>query len=654
MKMNYRIAQWLALLALSTLTPQFTTLFAQGTAFSYQGRLDVGGNPANGSYDIQFMLYATNLNGSPVAGPVTNLATAVSNGLFSSAVDFGPGVFSGTEYWLDLAVRTNGGGAFTELTPRQAVTPAPYAIFATSAGNVPGLVVQPNADGAPNVVAGSPVNFVESGVVGATVGGGGATNYIGSALINSVSGNFGTVSGGAQNSARGAYATVGGGYTNTAGFEATVGGGYDNTASGENATVGGGVNNIASSFWATVGGGVNNIASGEDATVGGGQGNSVSDNFGTVSGGAQNAASGAYATVGGGANNTTSNMWATVGGGYYNTASGTEATVGGGNYNTASTSFATVGGGTLNTASGGSATVGGGYGNTASNEWATVGGGTDNIASGQNATVGGGEENIASTTFAIVGGGAQNTASGGAATVGGGNGNTASGGSATVGGGYYNTATNEWATVGGGYYNTATNNYATVPGGCLNLAGGQYSFAAGYNAHAVNSGAFVWSDGTGTATPSTVANQFVARASGGFVFYSSTLSAGVSLAAGGGSWSSLSDRNAKDHLTPVNSQTVLAQVAALPLTTWSYKTEPGVRHVGPMAQDFYNAFGVGEDDKHITEVDEGGVALAAIQGLDQKLKEKDGEIQNLKQQNDSLAERLNELEALVKQLATQK
>ncbi len=195
MKMTYRIARWLALLALSTLTPQFTTLFAQGTAFSYQGRLDVGGNPANGSYDIQFTLYATSLSGSPVAGPVTNLTTAVSNGLFSSTVDFGPGVFSGTECWLDLAVRTNGGGAFTELTPRQGVAPAPYAIFATSAGNVPGLVVQSNADGAPNVVAGSPVNFVGSGVVGATIGGGGATNYSGSALINSVSGDFGTVAG---------------------------------------------------------------------------------------------------------------------------------------------------------------------------------------------------------------------------------------------------------------------------------------------------------------------------------------------------------------------------------------------------------------------------------------------------------------------------
>src|SRR6202030_1926600 len=62
----------------------------------------------------------------------TNTATAGSNGLFTVTMDFGPGVFTGTNYWLDVAVRTNGGGAFTELTPRQPLTPTPYAIYAES------------------------------------------------------------------------------------------------------------------------------------------------------------------------------------------------------------------------------------------------------------------------------------------------------------------------------------------------------------------------------------------------------------------------------------------------------------------------------------------------------------------------------------------
>jgi len=60
---------------------------------------------------------------------------------------------------------------------------------------------------------------------------------------------------------------------------------------------------------------------------------------------------------------------------------------------------------------------------------------------------------------------------------------------------------------------------------------------------------------------------------------------------------------------------VLAKVAALPISEWSYNSERGVRHVGPMAQDFYAAFRVGEDDRHITSIDEDGVALAAIKAL---------------------------------------
>ena len=65
----------------------------------------------------------------------------------------------------------------------------------------------------------------------------------------------------------------------------------------------------------------------------------------------------------------------------------------------------------------------------------------------------------------------------------------------------------------------------------------------------------------------------------------------------------------------IDDAAVLDKVAALPISRWSYKSEHGVRHVGPMAQDFYAAFKVGEDDKHITSIDEDGVALAAINAL---------------------------------------
>ena len=113
-----------------------------------------------------------------------------------------------------------------------------------------------------------------------------------------------------------------------------------------------------------------------------------------------------------------------------------------------------------------------------------------------------------------------------------------------------------------------------------------------------------------------------------------------------------SDRNAKENFMPVAAEQVLAKVASLPVAEWNYKTDPaGQKHLGPMAQDFQAAFGLnGGDDKHISVVDEGGVALAAIQGLNQKLNEKDSEIQNLKQQNESLEKRLDDLEQAVKSL----
>jgi len=125
---------------LSTLNAQLSTCSAQGTAFLYQGRLNDGGNPAGGIYDLRFTIYdSTNIPGNVIAGPLTNSATAVSNGLFTVTLDFGPGVFTGLDRWLDIGVRTNGSlNAYTVLVPRQHLTPVPYAIFATTASNLSG------------------------------------------------------------------------------------------------------------------------------------------------------------------------------------------------------------------------------------------------------------------------------------------------------------------------------------------------------------------------------------------------------------------------------------------------------------------------------------------------------------------------------------
>jgi len=106
----------------------------------YQGRLNDGGSPANNNYDLRFALYNAPTNGNAISAPQTNFAVAVTGGLFTTNLDFGP-VFTGTNYWLSIGVRTNGDtNAFTLLWPRQPLLPVPYAIFATTASNLSGTL----------------------------------------------------------------------------------------------------------------------------------------------------------------------------------------------------------------------------------------------------------------------------------------------------------------------------------------------------------------------------------------------------------------------------------------------------------------------------------------------------------------------------------
>jgi hypothetical protein len=105
-----------------------------------------------------------------------------------------------------------------------------------------------------------------------------------------------------------------------------------------------------------------------------------------------------------------------------------------------------------------------------------------------------------------------------------------------------------------------------------------------------------------------------------------------------------SDRNAKENFKSVSPQEVLDKVAALPITTWNFKNLKDGRHMGPMAQDFYATFGLGSGETTITSVDPDGVALAAIQGLNQRLEAKS---QRLEAENAELKSRLDKLERLL-------
>ncbi len=101
-----------------------------------------------------------------------------------------------------------------------------------------------------------------------------------------------------------------------------------------------------------------------------------------------------------------------------------------------------------------------------------------------------------------------------------------------------------------------------------------------------------------------------------------------------------SDRNAKNSIVAVDAQSILDKLATLPIAHWQYNDTPGVRHIGPMAQDFYATFGVGETPTGITAIDRDGVALAAIQALNQKLEEKDALIQQLAERLAALEKRI--------------
>src|SRR6185295_4989442 len=97
--------------------------------------------PANGAYDLQFAVYdsATPAGSLRIGNTVTNTAVGVASGLFTVTLDFGTNVFTGTARWLDIGVRTNGIVAtFTALSPRQPLTPTPYAIFAGNASSLGG------------------------------------------------------------------------------------------------------------------------------------------------------------------------------------------------------------------------------------------------------------------------------------------------------------------------------------------------------------------------------------------------------------------------------------------------------------------------------------------------------------------------------------
>ena len=699
------------------------TTFAQGTAFTYHGRLNDGASAANGTYDLSFSIYDAASDGAQQGVTVTSAATPVSNGLFTATLDFG-NQFPGANRWLEIAVQTNGGSSFTTLAPRQALTPTPYAI---TAGSVVSGGLATGTYGNAVTLDNAANNFV-----GTYSGDGSGLSAVNAYSLNGLtSASFWTLSGNAgADPVTGAFL----GTTDNLPLEFKVNGsralrleyGSDGGISSEALNViGGSAANVVSNgvngaliagggaaiypnrvggAYASVLGGIANTASGYSSTA---MGNStaVRGDFSTAMGVA--VTNNGYASTAMGSHTTVSSDFSSAMG-YDNTASGTASTVMG--YGSAASGYASTAMGIGNIARG--------YASTAM--------GSETIAAGDYSTAGGtgcGAKGVSSTTFGV-----NNRAFGDYSTALGGMSDAEGASSTAIGA--YTSANGDYSLAMGlasqangldstaiGTSTTAEGDYSTAMGfythangvsatamGDQTTASGNYSMAAGIYANAAYTSSFVWGDSSSGATFSDSGpNQFCIRAQGGVQLdpntslfcgsqtrqmlnlWSTEYGIGVQTATtyfrsgngfawfqrgvhsnteddpgtGGsllmelrpdglyvnGTVLSSSDRNAKENFKPVSVQEVLDKVSALPISRWNYKQDTSSEHIGPMAQDFYAAFNVGPDDKHITTIDESGVALAAIQGLNQKLEETRAENAQLKQQ-------LMELKQLVQTLAT--
>jgi hypothetical protein len=574
--------------------------------------------------------------------------------------------------------------------------------------NLRGLRLQPGSNSAPSVVGGSRSNIISLGVAGATIAGGdknfiesffpgatsdyaflggGSSNYIGYFSFNSV------LAGGFQNSLNPNcyYSTIAGGLGNSMGFHtqsSIISGGRSNTISQsvDTSTIGGGSENYVDylAHYAIIGAGLHNqiLSNAEYAVISGGRFNTIGvDADQSAIGGGQNneIKSGTSCTIAGGGGNSISYFSGTIAGGTGNRieTNSYEATIGGGSGNIIHTNAerATIAGGVFNEA-------------FSDSSYSFIGGGERNIArsNAYHATISGGSNNQINndTTYCTIGGGKLHTVSANAnhATIAGGDGNIAGGEAPAIGGGTLNqigTGSTYDTIAGGGGNSIGAGTFgATIAGGYVNQVNGNFSFAAGYQAQANHPGTFAWAGGNTMPYASIIPYTCNLYASNGVSMDYSFQTAGsprgvryvfVGQNAGntitawngarltdGGTWQNASDRNRKTDFKEVDPRAVLDKLAAMPVRQWRYTNEDAcIKHIGPVAQDFQSAFGLGDDDKSIGTVDADGVALAAIQGLNQKLEERcekaDIRVQNLEAENTELKHELAEIKALLQSLA---
>jgi len=576
------------------------TIFAQWhgsnapDSLSFQGQLTKpDGTPIDTSVAMTFALY----KGSTKVWEQTHGSVTVTDGVFnvilggSGAASLDTVAFNEP---IDVGVKV---GNNSEMTPRTPLAAAAYALgmrgmYAVSVNEYPYAGV--------NVIGGARNNVIGAGFVGATISGGGGWQNS-SSKPDSVVGDFGT---------------VGGGNSNTAGDRATVSGGIENRAMGQASAIGGGQKNETENYAASIGGGYNNRA-GYSSSVAGGENNQANGYAASIGGGNQNVATGSQATIGGG---------------YQNEAPGQNSAVPGGSENTAAGGYSFAAG------QGAKANHSGTF------VWA------DSANSGAAIPFASTDEN----QFLI----------------------RASGG---VGIGT-NAPANQLSVSGNadisGYLGLGTDTPARLlhirgdqgvirvdreeAQGATSILLHQYdagtpdvawkSFAINVDADGVNDGVLKIQDLQSAVGGGGTIYDRLTIANNGFVALNTTsttypLQVGTGGSNGGGAhlttggvWTDASSRTFKTNFENVDSHDILERLAALPIATWEYKDSDEGRHMGPVAEDFHEAFGLGDNERYISGTDARGVSMAAIQGLYDLVKEQAAVIT-------MLTERVSELES---------
>lgn len=535
-------------------------VFAQTTAFSYQGKLNDGASAANGTYQMEFELYDDIAAGSQVASRITLNNVSVTNGIFNVTLDYGANAFTGGARFLSVKVKTAAEPTYTTLSPRQQILSSPYAVRSLNAANVE-ITTAGN----------SVINAINDGSTSVTIN----ENRLPSNIVRIKPTAAQTASSADSTEAalniNGLQDNGGGNFTNPSRFRFNLNGGFfvsGTQATGAVPTTGAGsrlmwypgkwafrvgkVDSFGATYWDESNIGTGSIGLGENVRASGN--NSFAANLATTASGDESVALG---------NN--------------GTASGDRA-------------FA--------------------FNGTATGVGAVA------IGSGAQAT---NDDALALGPSSIAGGLA----------------------SITIG-----------PSIANGSFGVAI--------GLQNKAAGNFSLALGKNASTCSTydcapgtakqGSIVISDGcagfSSDAVTATANNQVNIRGCGGFRFFTNqSLTSGVEMAPGGGSWSSLSDRNMKENFVTVNTREILQKVVTMPVTTWNYKSQDKtIRHIGVTAQDFHQKFGVGESDKRIATIDPDGVAFAAIQGLNEKVEERTNDLQK---ENDALKLQLKQQQATI-------